>query len=188
MSRWIHGIAFGLALGFALPGASAAAADTDAGPATGQPTGGARDAYAAPLAAALELVHDRYAGSAKPIPPDVKEALAAEYGPELVRARYVVSELAINVLTAIDQFQGTTLRKGVNAATVDDLIVFSSAPSISDLWMWAHELHHVHQYEERGTIYRFALWYVNDCEAVERAADDRANRTLDTKIHPPHCL
>jgi hypothetical protein len=54
--------------------------------------------------------------------------------------------------------------------------------------MWAHELHHVQQYQERGTIYRFARWYVNDCEAVERAADDRANRALGMSIGLPHCL
>lgn len=144
--------------------------------------------YAAPLAAALQAVHDQYAGSAKPIPADVREALAAEYGSELARARYVVSAFAVNLLTAIDQFQGTSLRDGLHAVTVDDLIVFSAVPSISDIWMWAHELHHVRQYQERGTIYAFALWYVNDCEAVERAADDRANRVLGTSISPPHCL
>jgi hypothetical protein len=118
----------------------------------------------------------------------VRQALAAEFGAELARARYVVSELAIDLLTAIDRFQGTSLRNGLHAMTVDDLIVFSSAPTSSDLWMWAHELHHVRQYQERGTIYQFALWYVNDCEAVERAADDRANRALGMSIHPPHCL
>lgn len=146
------------------------------------------DVYAAPLAAALQAVHDQYAGSAKPIPADVREALAAEYGSELARARYVVSAFAVKLLTAIDQFQGTSLRDGLHAVTVDDIIVFSSVPSISDIWMWAHELHHVRQYQERGTIYGFALWYVNDCEAVEQAADDRANRVLGTSVSPPHCL
>jgi hypothetical protein len=188
MSRRIDGIAVALALAFSLPGVGAAAKDAEAEPVAAQATGGARDAYAAPLATALEMVHDRYAPSAKPIPEDVRDALAAEFGPELVRARYVVSQLALSVLTTIDQFQGTTLRKGLHAATVDDLILFSSEPSISDLWMWAHELHHVQQYEERGTIYQFALWYVNECEAVEQAADDRANRALGKSIHPRHCL
>jgi hypothetical protein len=116
------------------------------------------------------------------------DALAAAFGSELARARYVVSELAVGLLTAIDRFQGTSLRNGLHAVTVDDLILFSSAPSISDLWMWAHELHHVQQYQERGTIYRFARWYLSDCEAVEQAADDRANRALGTSIHPQHCL
>jgi len=140
------------------------------------------------LAAALQAVYDQYAGSAKPVPPDVKQALVAEYGSELERARYVVSKLAIDLLATIDRFQGTSLSNGLHAVTVDDLIVFSSAPSSSDLWMWAHELHHVRQYHERGSIYRFALWYVNDCEAVEQAADERANRVLGTSIRPPHCL
>jgi hypothetical protein len=184
MPRWIHGIALGLALGFALPGEHAAATNGDAG----QGAGEAGDALAAPLAAALEAVHDRYADSAQPIPADVREALAAAFGSELARARYVVSELAVGLLTAIDRFQGTSLRNGLHAVTVDDLILFSSAPSISDLWMWAHELHHVQQYQERGTIYRFARWYLSDCEAVEQAADDRANRALGTSIHPQHCL
>jgi hypothetical protein len=188
MSRWIRGIALALALEFVAPGAGAAATDADTGRAAEPASGETRDALAAPLAAALEMIHDRYAGSAKRIPEDVRDALAAEFGPELVRARYVVSAFAVNVLTAIDHFQGTSLRKGLHAATVDDLILFSSVPSIADLWMWAHELHHVKQYEERGTIYQFALWYVNDCEAVERAADDRANRALGTSIRPPHCL
>jgi hypothetical protein len=188
VSRWFHGIALGLALGFAGPGADAAATDADAGRTAEQGTGEAQDALAAPLAAALEAVHGQYAGSAKPVPADVREALAAEFGSELTRARYVVSELAVRVLTAIDQFQGTSLRNGLHAVTVDDLILFSSAPSIADLWMWAHELHHVRQYQEQGTIYRFARWYVNDCEAVERAADDRANRALGTSIRLRHCL
>ena len=187
-SRRIHAIALALALGCALAGADAAASEGDAKRAAEPAARGTRDAYAGPLAAALELVHDRYAGAAKPIPADVKDALAVEYGPELVRARYVVSQLAVELLTAIDRFQGTSLRKNLSAVTVDDLILFSSAPTLSDLWMWAHELHHVHQYEERGSIHAFALWYVNDCEAVEQAADDRANRALGKNIHPPHCL
>jgi hypothetical protein len=158
--------------------------------AQGQATDGVEPSLdlAAVLATALQAVHDQYAGSAKPVPPDVKQALAAEYGSELEHARYVVSQLAIDLLATIDRFQGTSLRNGLHAVTVDDLIVFSSAPSSSDLWMWAHELHHVRQYHERGTILEFARWYLSDCEAVEQAADDRANRTLGTSIRPPHCL
>lgn len=198
MSRWIHGIAaIGIiATAQAASGQAAdrvvesgAGAETTNGKAeraAGQAAGEPGAAYAAALAAALQAVHDQYAGSAKPIPADVKQALAAEYASELARARYVASQLAVDVLTAIDRFQGTSLREGLHAVTVDDIIVFSSEPSISDVWMWAHELHHVRQYQERGTILGFVRWYLSDCNAVEQAADDRANRALGTSVDLPH--
>ncbi len=146
------------------------------------------DPLAAALAVALHAVYDRYEPAAKPIPEDVKKATAGEYAEELARSRYVVSALAIKLISAIDQFQGTSLRSDQHAMTVDDLIIFSSTPSISDIWMWAHELHHVRQYRALGSIDAFAVAYMGDCEAIEKAADDRANRTLGMSIHPRHCL
>jgi hypothetical protein len=174
-----------IGLGFALLAAPGPAAAAD--PAVAQ-SAVPEDPVAAALTAALQTVHDRYAPAAKPVPDDVKQALAAEYGEESARARYVVSQLAISVLSAIDQFQGTSLRSGQHAMTVDDLIVFASTPTSSDLWMWAHELHHVRQYRMLGGVDAFAAAYLSDCEGIEKEADERANRALGKSIHPRHCL
>jgi hypothetical protein len=144
--------------------------------------------YAAPLAEALAAAHDRYERSAKSVPAEVRQALGSEFNTELARARYVVSKFEINLPAAINHFQGTSHRAGLHAVTVDDIIVFSSVPSSSDTWLWAHELHHVRQYKERGSISSFARWYLSECEAVERAADDRANKALGMNLHPSHCL
>ena len=181
MPRALLAIAWGLAL-LAGPGLAPKAAAQVAESAAPE------DPLAAALAAALATVHDQYAPSAKPVREDVKQALAAEYGSELARARYVVSRLAIRVLSAIDQFQGTSLGSGLHAMTVDDLILFSSEPSTADIWMWAHELHHVRQFRVLGGVDAFAAAYLRDCEAIEKEADDRANRALATSIHPRHCL
>lgn len=170
------------------PGAAADSGDAPARPGTEE--GDTAQTLASVLAAALQAVHDHYAGSARPVPTAVRERLAPEYASELARARYVVSRLAFRVLATVDRHQGTALSDGLHAVTVDDLIVFSSEPGATDrdLWMWAHELHHVHQYQERGTIHEFARAYLSDCEAIERAADERANRVLGTGIRLRHCL
>lgn len=147
-----------------------------------------KETLAGALAGALQLVYDQYLPAAKPVPEDVQARLAEEFGPELARARFVVSREAFELLTLFDRIQGTSLAQGAHALTVNDLIVFASQPTVDDLWVWAHELHHVRQYEERGTIRDFALWYVDECPEIERAADERANRVLGTDIQLRHCL
>lgn len=180
LQRWLV-----ISLGFALLAAPNPVSAVDA---EVTQRAAAEDPLATALALALHTVHDRYVPAAKAIPEDVTKRLAAEYGAELARARYVVSRLAISLLGAIDRFQGTTLRSGQHAVTVDDLIVFASTPSIEDVWMWAHELHHVRQYRVLGGIDAFAAAYLADCEAIEKEADERANRALGTNVHPAHCL
>jgi hypothetical protein len=180
LQRWLA-----LPLAFALFAAPEPAATSDGG---GAQPATAEDPLASALALALHTVHDRYAPAAKPIPEDVKQKLSAEYSQELARARHVVSQLAIQLLGAIDRFQGTSLRNGQHAVTVGDLILFASTPTIDDVWMWAHELHHVRQYRVLGGIDAFAAAYLADCEGIEKEADERANRALGTNVHPRHCL
>jgi hypothetical protein len=150
------------------------------------------DLLARALATALQSVYDRYVGSAAAIPPDVRDRLEEEYGDELSRARYAVSPEAIRLLAAIDRYEGTSFGEGMHALTIDGLILLATDPAENEspfaLWIWAHELHHVRQYRERGSILAFARDYIRDCDAIERAADERANRALDMDVSVSHCL
>ena len=202
-ARGVRGSIRCAAFGLALLGAAAAAPVEPVPPEEAAPEapvdGAARtdldlanDVLANALATALQSVYDQYVGSAQPIPTDVQEQLKDEYGPELSRARFVVSPAAVRLLGTIDRFQGTTFGKGMHALTIDDLVLLASDPTESEspytLWIWAHELHHVHQYRERGSILDFARGYLRDCDAIERAADARANRALGMDVSVRHCL
>lgn len=150
------------------------------------------DVFANALATALRSVYERYVASAKSIPAPVRERLEDEYGPELARARFAVSPAAVRLLATIDRFEGTAFGKGMHALTIDDLILLAADPQETEsplaLWIWAHELYHVRQYRERGSILEFARDYLRNCEALERAADESANRALDMSVNVKHCL
>ena len=150
------------------------------------------DLFARALATALQSVYDRYIGAAAPIPAEVQEQLGNDYGPELSRARFVVSEAAVRLLATIDRFEGTDFGEGMHALTINDLILLAANPAENEspfaMWIWAHELHHVRQYRERGSLLAFARNYLRHCEAVERAADERANRALGMDVSVHHCL
>lgn len=195
---WTGACVLGLALLGTAPTAPVEPAPTgEANP--GPPAGGAvrdeldvADVLADALATALQTVYDRHLASASSIPADVRERLEDEYGAELSRARFVVSAAAVRLLGTIDRFQGTGFGKGMHALTIDDLILLASDPEDSEspytIWIWAHELHHVQQYRERGSILAFARAYLRDCDAMEQAADARANRALGMDVHVSHCL
>jgi hypothetical protein len=150
------------------------------------------DVLARALATALQSAYDRYVGSAISIPDDVSQRLEEEYGVELSRARFVVSPAAVRLLATIDRFQGSDFGEGMHALTIDDLILLAADPAENEspyaLWIWAHELHHVRQDREAGSILTFARDYLRDCDAIEDAADERANRALEMDVSVRHCL
>lgn len=71
--------------------------------------------------------------------------------------------------------------KDKDAIALDYVIVFRHADDASDnLYLWAHELGHVQQYACWG-ILDFAKRYVRDRDAVERQADEIADKYLQYK-------
>jgi hypothetical protein len=76
--------------------------------------------------------------------------------------------------------QANSFRYGDRAAIVlDTVIVFRSMndASVSNLWLWAHELAHVEQYRAWG-IDNFTKRYIRDFNAVEAEANQRANEFM----------
>lgn len=131
---------------------------------------------AAPLAAAIRAARQQYASQAQPLPPDVRAGLADFFSPEVLdRARYTVGRIEINLPNFIGR--GAKFMGNGYAVTVDDTIVFNSAPpSFADnaTW-WAHEVTHVEQYGSWG-VDKFAFEYVIDFgHSIERSADQRAS-------------
>ncbi|WP_373488419.1 DUF4157 domain-containing protein [Blastomonas sp.] len=61
------------------------------------------------------------------------------------------------------------------AVALNRHIVFSSERLTENVWIWAHELAHVEQYQRKG-INGFAAAYVADWQAIEREATERANQ------------
>jgi hypothetical protein len=69
---------------------------------------------------------------------------------------------------------GFAIRNGNAAAvTLIDTVVFSDESHIRNLALWAHEIHHVQQYEDWG-IAGFATRYAFNWQDVEAEASARA--------------
>jgi hypothetical protein len=127
------------------------------------------------LAGAISAAASEYRTVAKPLPADVRAILNPYFSkPILDRARYAVGTLHINLPDLINEVQVTYFAEA-HAVTVDEVIVFSRVPDTSEsgLMHWAHEIHHVAQYDEWG-VTRFAYEYISDARRVEAEADSRA--------------
>ena len=135
---------------------------------------------AAPLAAALRAARESHYNNSKPIPEDVKRALAPYFNSSILnRARYAVGTVQITLPNFIGQ--GNAFMGNDYAVVVDDIIVFNSNPpsfSESSFW-WVHEMQHVEQYEKWG-VERFAFNYIRDLgSSIERDADNKARRVTN---------
>lgn len=74
------------------------------------------------------------------------------------------------------------------AVTLDDTIVFRSQEDANNLVIWAHEMQHVIQYNDAGSIEKFACAYLNDYAGIEDRATTEENkmaRALD-RVHAPY--
>ncbi len=138
---------------------------------------------AVPVATAMRAARDHHYPNAKPIPEYIKQRVHGYY-PDTVlnEARYVVGDFEFSLPNALNY--GSEIFKGSeNASVMGDVIIFGREPSInddSDLFWWAHELHHVHQYHDWG-IDRFAYYYVNSPTEngwIEKQADEKAVQVL----------
>jgi hypothetical protein len=123
------------------------------------------------FAASLIRSRDAARADSHPIPADIRAALAGYYPEDLLdTVRYSVGD------TTPDGLAGFAIRNGNAAAvTLIDTVVFSKEEYTQNLALWAHEIHHVHQYAEWG-VEAFAKRYAFNWEMVE--ADARA-RTED---------
>lgn len=116
------------------------------------------------------------AGTA-PIPPAIRQRLLSWYSAELLdRVRYRVGGGE-----QLDAASALLHNPDIRAVTLIDLIVFREAEAAErDVALWAHELHHVQQYQTWG-VEGFARRYAEDFDAVEGPAYDlqlRVSRAL----------
>lgn len=139
---------------------------------------------AAPLAAAIHAARERYLGTAKPLPDDVKASLRGYFPDEVLNvAKYVVGNIEITLPNFIGR--GQKFMGNHHAVVVGDIIVFNvSPPSFSDdAFWWAHEITHIQQYQRMG-IESFAFQYVvNLGRSIEEEADNNAARITGDRSH-----
>ncbi|MEG0247506.1 MAG: DUF4157 domain-containing protein [Pseudomonas sp.] len=119
------------------------------------------------LAMALQQAHDTAAaGTVLPIPLHIRAQLEPYYDFQVLdAARYKVGDEQ-----ALDSANAMLQNPDVNAVTLIDIIVFRHAGDAQDnVALWAHELHHVQQYQQWG-VAEFARRYSRDFNAVEAPA------------------
>lgn len=127
------------------------------------------------LAQTIIYLRDLTLQDAKPIPLDMQYRLAPYFPAGILHK--VKYSIAWNPLVR------STLREFIDtdryslAFTLDYVIVFADEGGIEDLWLWAHELTHVQQYERWG-IETFARFYITNHRDVEKEAHDYANHVL----------
>lgn len=104
-----------------------------------------------------------------PLPDEIRAGLAGYFSDELLdQVRYAIGD------TSQDGLAGFAIRNGNAAAvTLIDTVVFKDQKYVNNLALWAHEMHHVHQYAEWG-VAGFASRYAFGWEVVEKEARDRA--------------
>lgn len=136
-----------------------------------QQAGFGADIIAKTFASSLSRSRDAARANSLPIPDDIRNALTEYYPAELLETvRYTIGDYTP------DGLAGFAIRNGNAAAvTLIDTVVFSEDHHVENLALWAHEVHHVHQYAEWG-LDGFAQRYAFNWNMVE--ADARA-RTED---------
>ncbi|MEZ5938861.1 MAG: DUF4157 domain-containing protein [Hyphomonadaceae bacterium] len=121
------------------------------------------------LASGLIRSRDAARSDARPIPADIRKALEPYFPAEMLdTVRYSIGD------TSPDGLAGFAMRNGnAVAVTLIDTIVFKSEDYVNSLSLWAHELHHVEQYQAWG-VQGFAQRYTFGWNAVEAEARERA--------------
>lgn len=108
---------------------------------------------------------------ARPVPADIRKLLAPHFEPEtLSSTRWTIGSGRVDLGAIVtEQFMNE------GAIALNRQVVFSSARLTENVWMWAHELAHVEQYRRMG-VDRFASAYLANWQAIEREANQRADR------------
>lgn len=130
------------------------------------------------LAVSIRFSHARDIGVGQPIPPAVRRALAP-YFPEqtLRRVRWTIAGPRLSLGTLWAHWYDYD-----GAVTLDNLIVFTSERASTRIWLWAHELTHVRQYEVLG-LDEFARCYTSDATVLEELARRNADRIQLEHVH-----
>lgn len=125
------------------------------------------------LAEAIRISRNTHWGSAQPLPPNVRNALAPYFPANILDgARYRMKSGAISLPAAIN-----LLNKG-NAVTLDDLIFFDSADQTQNLELWAHELTHVVQYKNMGVESFANVYSMTGGQGLEQQARENASTII----------
>lgn len=127
------------------------------------------------LCAFLQAAYDTLEPVAKPMPALVKAVLRDFYDKELLsKVKYVIAPLGLTLPEVINGYQ-VFMGNHAHAVAVGNVIAFSVEPDASDqsVFWWAHEVCHAEQYAKLG-FDGFAAKYVEDYQALEKEADDRA--------------
>jgi hypothetical protein len=140
----------------------------------------------AQLAEAIRISRNTNIGSASPLPPEVRQALAPFFPPGiLAKARYRVKAGALSLPSAINLFDPG------NAVTLDDLIIFDNAGQTQDIELWAHELTHIVQYSNMGVESFANVYSLTGGSGLEAQARDNAaqirnalNHTMPNNVQP----
>jgi len=121
------------------------------------------------FAAALQRSRDLVRETSQPIPEAVRQGLTPFYPAELLKdVRFAIGD------TSQAGLAGFAIRNGNAAAvTLIDTIVFKDESFLSNLALWAHEMHHIQQYQDWG-LSGFAARYAFGWNDVEAEADRRA--------------
>lgn len=127
------------------------------------------------IASTLEQAMRRSRNAARegsqPMPPEIRAALSGFYSDKVLdMVRFKVGD------TSPDGLAGFAIRNGNAAAvTLIDTVVFKEERYTHNLALWAHEMHHVEQYEDWG-VAGFASRYAFGWEQVEQDARDKADK------------
>jgi hypothetical protein len=132
------------------------------------------------FANSLTRSRDAARADSRPIPAEVREALAPYFPKAMLDSvRYSVGDYTP------DGLAGFAIRHGQAAAvTLIDTVVFKDERYVNHVGLWAHELHHVEQYATWG-VDGFASRYAFGWRAVEQAASDRAGEIINLMKQDP---
>jgi hypothetical protein len=89
------------------------------------------------------------------------------------QVRWTISSPRVSIDTFV-----TTLFPRYRAMTFDDLVVFGSRADAEDISLWAHELVHVEQFRQMGSVRRFSRAYLGHWPEMENAAVHKTNHIL----------
>lgn len=132
------------------------------------------------LAAAIRNARNLHYANARPLPDRIIAVLSRTMPmTALKRARYVQGDLTVSLPNLVNGAQ-KMFAGNDHAMVVDDVIVFSKMPgatTAADIEWWAHEVHHVYQYQVWG-VDRFAANYVKDPTRIENRAHQVAARAV----------
>lgn len=137
-------------------------------------------AGSAALAVAIRNARNLHYANSRPLPDRIIAVLSPTIPmAALKRARYVKGDLHISLPNLVNGAQ-KMFAGNDHAVVVDDVIVFSTMPgaaTAADIEWWAHEVHHVYQYQVWG-VDKFAENYLKNPARVEQRAHHVAARAV----------